>query len=50
MMIGIHPSAKFATIEEVRRVLTPTEATAFAPWFDKYTPMLASSDDVVIDL
>jgi len=50
MMIGIHPSSKFATIDEVLGVLTATESATFAPWFDKYKPMLASSEDVVIDL
>ncbi len=47
-MIGIHPSQKFASLEEVTNELTPTEKSHYRLWFDNWERLLNAKEDVLV--
>ena len=48
VMVGIHPSVKIETVNELRRLLTSTEKRAFEHWFDRWESLLMSTEELIV--
>jgi len=46
--IGIHPSAKYASIEQVKGAFTPMEAERYAAWLQNWESLLYAKEDVIV--
>ncbi len=46
--IGVHPSAKYASIEQVTEAFTPIEKQHYSAWLQNWEQLLNAKEDVVI--